>query len=266
MSKFIVYALIDPRNGEPRYVGKSQAGLRRPRAHLYPSSLRANNHKNNWIKSLEVNGFVPSIVVVEDVGQSEGLYEAEQRWIGKYREAGFQLTNLTDGGPGIIGHVHSEETIAKMSAKSKGRPVSAEARKKLSLTMTGRKRPMRKDNAHLIDTVYSREWLHRMYVGEEKNAGQIARLVGCVPTTVLTWLRKFEVPIKSFGDALKRTAHPGSHAPRPRAKFLDTLQNDEWLLERWNTGIRAAEIARQAGCSHSSVAKRLRKLVGLSRR
>ena len=39
-SKFLIYGLVDPRDGQLRYVGKSTSGLRRPRSHWYPRVIR----------------------------------------------------------------------------------------------------------------------------------------------------------------------------------------------------------------------------------
>ena len=41
--KFIIYALVDPRILEIRYVGLSTRGLERPRSHGRPSYLRGDD-------------------------------------------------------------------------------------------------------------------------------------------------------------------------------------------------------------------------------
>lgn len=129
--QFLIYGLFDPRNDELRYVGKSVSGLTRPKAHLFPSQLRAHTHKNNWIKSLQVRDMKPEVVILEETNR-ESLQELEKCAIQHYREMGFRLTNLTDGGEGCTGRKLSPEARAKISAAQKGRVRSEETRKKTS--------------------------------------------------------------------------------------------------------------------------------------
>jgi len=98
---------------------------------------------NSSIKKHGWANFKPIIV-------EQGWYTQEERdakeiaLIAKhgffYREGGGY--NLTKGGGGLIGHKHSEETKAKMSAAQKGKTQSAEHIAKNSAAKSGENNPM----------------------------------------------------------------------------------------------------------------------------
>src|SRR5690554_6491925 len=92
----LIYGLIDPRNNEIRYIGKSLYGLYRLKAHLAPSKLKIKSKKNSWIKSLLKLGLVPHIIVLDRAENEKELDQKEIEHIAKYTN----LTNLTKGGTG----------------------------------------------------------------------------------------------------------------------------------------------------------------------
>jgi hypothetical protein len=53
VSKFIVYALFDPRDGELRYIGKSSQGLKRAKSHIKNADLKRHGrtHKTAWFET-----------------------------------------------------------------------------------------------------------------------------------------------------------------------------------------------------------------------
>ncbi len=118
----IVYILIDPNTYEIRYVGLSTIGIKRTRQHLCPSRLKANTHKNRWIKSLLYRRQKPIVKAVQvwDNIKFKDLGEAEKYWIFYFRSIGCPLTNLTDGGEGTVGLKCSEETKRKISKATRG--------------------------------------------------------------------------------------------------------------------------------------------------
>ena len=136
MNKHLIYALSDPRPGERgavRYVGKSCTGMARPRQHFQPKRLASDDtYKARWIRSVLVDGYRPTIEVVEEFGTAEQLAEAEQFWICQFRALGFKLTNLTDGGDGGWGRPCTLQTRAKRAASMLGFRHSEETKRKLS--------------------------------------------------------------------------------------------------------------------------------------
>lgn len=142
MSRFIVYGLIDPRNGELRYVGKSSVGLTRPKAHRCNAILgRERTYKANWIRQLKAIGLDYEIEVLEELSSSDELNDAEVFWIQYFRFIGCRLTNLTDGGDGTPGRKRSLEERQRVSEALRGRKLTIEHKAKLSRIRRGKPTP-----------------------------------------------------------------------------------------------------------------------------
>lgn len=104
-----IYALIDPRDGTVRYVGKSVDVEQRVKAHLCESG---STKKIRWIQSLKRASLTPEIIILaEGFGSWEHV---EVEWIAHFRRLGHDLTNATEGGEGL--HNPSQETRAKIAA------------------------------------------------------------------------------------------------------------------------------------------------------
>lgn len=132
-SRFLIYALVDPRYQTVRYIGLSSVGLQRPAAHRCPSLLRGSNlHKVRWVKQLKSIGLTYEVVVLERCSSAKALFESERWWIASARRCGWRLVNLTNGGEGTLGFFPSAKTRAKLSAAHRGISVTAEARAKIS--------------------------------------------------------------------------------------------------------------------------------------
>lgn len=147
----VIYALIDPRTGRVRYIGKTnQKPQSRLRAHI---NERAKCHRCNWIAELKREGFEPQITVIEVCGRWP-WQETERYWIRMFLLSGAKLTNNTSGGDGVpdlppetrarmekvwLGRKHTPETIAKLKSINLGRKVSKETKLKHSRAMKGRK-------------------------------------------------------------------------------------------------------------------------------
>jgi hypothetical protein len=105
---YYVYAYLRE-DGTPYYIGKGQ-GNRAWQKHRY--------HKvpeNNKILILESN-------LTEDMA-----FQLEQKYITQYgrKDIGTGiLRNMTDGGDGIVGHKHSEETKKKIALARLGKPTN----------------------------------------------------------------------------------------------------------------------------------------------
>lgn len=143
MSRFLIYALVDPRHGKARYIGKSCSGMKRPDSHAKPGTLRrdTNPAKKRWIEELAALGLKYEIVILEELTEFAGLNERERWFIAEARRLGTTLLNMTDGGDGTIGHRHSAKARAAMSTARKGKsygPHSPETKAKMSETRKGR--------------------------------------------------------------------------------------------------------------------------------
>lgn len=134
-----IYGLIDPRNQQLRYVGKTVlAPARRLANHIWQA--RNSKHKRHvlaWIASLDAENLTPELVEIEKVDPFGDWEEAEQFWISYFRFIGSDLCNLTIGGEGAPGAKASEESRAKKREKCGplspmfGRPMPPQTRKAL---------------------------------------------------------------------------------------------------------------------------------------
>jgi hypothetical protein len=125
--KHYVYALIDPRNKAPYYIGKGKNG--RHKTHFYESALAncRNTHKVNKIKSIRKQGYSPSNhikILSKDLSESEAL-ELETFFI---EEIGLEnLTNLMKTDKAKSGkqnpfyeRTHSKKTRKHLSESKSG--------------------------------------------------------------------------------------------------------------------------------------------------
>lgn len=109
-----IYALLDPRTGEVRYVGKThQEPGKRLKEHLQ-NAKNGTEYSARWIATIVACGLKPEQIVLQ-VGVGPGWGKSEKKWITRYRLRGARLTNLTDGGEGCPGMIVSAETRAKLS-------------------------------------------------------------------------------------------------------------------------------------------------------
>lgn len=140
--KYIVYALLCPQCGCPRYVGQSSKGAARYQEHLQGVRCRdSSRHKKFWVQSLLDRDLKPEFVVLTQLPGPEYLDAAEIYWIAEMRRRGLPLTNLTSGGCGRKGHRDSPETIEKRAAHFRGVPKTEAHKAKISASLTGRPSP-----------------------------------------------------------------------------------------------------------------------------
>ncbi len=133
-----IYALIDPRDGVIKYVGKSYDPQERLKGHL-KNCKRTVTLKNRWIAKLKSLDLKPSIQILEEVLESE-WEDRERYWIKELQNQGYLLKNGDRGGKGRSSYVTSEETKRKISLANTGKRVSSETKRKISLANTGKKR------------------------------------------------------------------------------------------------------------------------------
>ena len=136
----VVYEILFP-NGK-RYIGKDVAWPARRKEHIWQSGRERPYQLCE--KRMKAIGWVHIVVVADGFGSEEELCEAERFFIAKHKTNVSRWRdeargyNLTDGGDGVCGLVHSEETKRKLSEGNVGKVVSEETRRKLSEAATGR--------------------------------------------------------------------------------------------------------------------------------
>lgn len=97
------------------------------------------------------------------------------------------------------------------------------------------------------NTLDSADWLREEYVAKGRSCPDIAKELQCDQATVNKKLKKAGIPLRSHSENGKRQEHLGSHAPRPRKVFAETVNDDQWVLDRKH--LNASEMAKQGKCS-----------------
>lgn len=159
-----IYALVDPRTQQCRYVGKADDPVRRLQRHLQKKRLQDRTHKATWLRSVVAAGFWPELFILEAVPK-HGWAQAEKFWIAYLRMVGAELTNGTHGGDGgsfkgeknpmhgrkgalhpCYGKPRTKEVIERIRAAQKGKkrnikPEVAEKLRAMAKARTGEKNP-----------------------------------------------------------------------------------------------------------------------------
>jgi len=140
-----IYGLIDPRNNQLRYIGKSIDPPKRLKDHIKESKgSRRNNHNYNWIRQLLAEGLRPVLEILEEIPEDDWR-EREMDWISAARIVGLELTNRTDGGEGVSSYTNRGRTISdehreNLSKALKGRVFTEEQKRNMSKNRRGKGR------------------------------------------------------------------------------------------------------------------------------
>ena len=128
-----IYGLIDPRDNQIRYIGKTNNPSHRYNDHI---SYRHTNHCSGWIKSLAKLNLRPRMFILEKTNP-DLWQESERAWISFFRELGCRLTNMADGGEGPLGYIKTEQHRKRLSESLMGKVITAVTRKRLRLSHLG---------------------------------------------------------------------------------------------------------------------------------
>lgn len=129
-----IYVLKHPDTLEIRYVGKTVRSLSRRLGNHIANAKgnKHNKHLSNWILSILREDKRPVIELIEECDYSV-WQEREKYWISQFPN----LINLTTGGDGCEGFIHSPETIAKLRLVNLGRKHTEEFKKAMSKRLKG---------------------------------------------------------------------------------------------------------------------------------
>lgn len=175
MQTFYVYELWDPIKKEPFYIGKGKhrpGYLPRYEDHLkkalgIKNFYDRNNHKLNRIKKIVREGSQLEIKIVletEDETVAFGKEIELIKFYGRRDNKTGSLTNMTDGGDGVSGHIYTENQRKEISFRMKGSGNPMYGKKH-----TPEARKMMSDAAKIrIPTPHTEEWKQHL---REDNAG-----------------------------------------------------------------------------------------------
>lgn len=85
-----IYALIDPRNNEVRYIGQTKNRTIRYKQHKQDQDENAAKHE--WIAEIKSLGLEPGYTILEEVDWDQRL-KREKHWIQHHQSLGATLTN-----------------------------------------------------------------------------------------------------------------------------------------------------------------------------
>jgi hypothetical protein len=128
-NQFYTYLHLNPQNGRAFYVGKGKDDR----------LLSSNKRNRHWQNIVNKHGFV-AVKFLSGLSE-KSAFETERSLIAIMRSIGYKLANMTDGGEGPAGMVHSDETKQKWSLAKTGKKrghYSAEHRQKISDSQKGK--------------------------------------------------------------------------------------------------------------------------------
>ncbi len=130
---FYTYAHYKPEGGL-FYIGKG-------------AGRRAYNmqDRNVYWKNIVAKHGNPNVEILAHWDTDEEALDHEVLLISCFKDMGYKLANLTDGGEGVSGYKHTEEALQKMRGRTGekhpmfGKPKSAEIKLKISQAKVGKK-------------------------------------------------------------------------------------------------------------------------------
>lgn len=188
MNEYYVYALYDPVNNFPFYIGKGKGD--RMWQH-FSEKKSSNRRKTAIIQALKDLGLELRADVIVDGLEEDAAYEIEHSII-KYIHQTYpgRITNVTGvrKPPSRKGAKLSDSQRDKMKGRispNRGKRLSIEARKKISSALKGRKHP---------DRFYiPKDRLFEMYITENMTKAHIAKLYGVYPGTLNRLLKEYSI-------------------------------------------------------------------------
>lgn len=114
---YYIYALVDPRDNQDRYIGRTSNPKIRYRRHCRNTS--GITHKENWLRLLKRLDLQPIMVILYQTEYYEESLRAEIEHILWRNQSGYDLVNSTEGGEGVLNPC--DETREKMSKAHKNR-------------------------------------------------------------------------------------------------------------------------------------------------
>ncbi|KKL99402.1 hypothetical protein LCGC14_1814790 [marine sediment metagenome] len=130
-----IYALRDPRDGEIRYVGKSNDPKQRLRFQISRAKHAPSTHLHSWIRGLLAEDLKPDQIILDAVAHNDWK-SAEAAWMAEMIRDGCRLVNLAAGGEGpTFGHEQSNAEKQTRSIAMKKRYEDPAEREKTAIAI-----------------------------------------------------------------------------------------------------------------------------------
>lgn len=131
-AKYYVYEHWRPDEGVIFYVGKGKE------RRAWEFKAGRNKWHRHIVSKLGDLGLSVDVRIIEHHDDEKAAFFQERGLISHWRSMGAHLVNVTDGGEGQSGYVHTEETREKLRIKMTGRKMTPEWRAKIGKSNTGR--------------------------------------------------------------------------------------------------------------------------------
>jgi DNA-binding NarL/FixJ family response regulator len=237
-----IYKLIDPRNNQIRYIGKTHESLSSRLSKHISYSLRNHRktHKENWILLLLGLGFRPIIETIEETTISE-WEEREKFWISFYNKNNCELTNLTEGGlPAFFKNKkHTTESKNKISQAGRGRTQTDFQKQRASECNKGPKTAQHKINSYISRSILKEREseILNLINNKGKTIPEVAKMFNVGVTTVwriynkkLAWQQNDSSKNIRFGASKSKSGYFGvTWRPRNK-KWGCSIQSNNKLL------------------------------------
>lgn len=231
-----IYGLVDPNDASHiRYVGMATR-ISRPFSHANEARNQKSppSYKLNWIRTLQVEGREPSVVVIEELAEGTSqsfLGFVESCYIKSLIEIGHRLTNLTPGGDGgatRTGHKNTDEHNARVSQSLLGHTVSIETRKVMRNKKLG-KELSQFHRQHISDSLAGKE---RPYLIGNRNASG----------------KRTDKTCNNISEALRGRELSESHKQHVSEGLVGIIRSDKTraLMSAWQKGKPKSEAHRAA--------------------
>jgi hypothetical protein len=133
MSKFYLYSHINKETSLPFYIGIGTKEVKNTYRGIFSRAFRKSGRSQYWKNYTKKHQYEVSIICESDFYDDIKALEIEYiRRYGKKKYKLGTLVNLTDGGEGVTGFKHSEESKKKMSIAKKGTKLSEEIKQTMS--------------------------------------------------------------------------------------------------------------------------------------
>lgn len=130
-----VYGLQDPRNGQLRYVGKSNNVDKRLCQHIHRAKSGTDTPVKEWLRELLVENYQPEVFIIEEV-PIQDVYAAEDFWWQYFRYIGADLLNCFRPLDGPL--YHREAIVRKVAEFHRGKHRSEQTKERISRAATRR--------------------------------------------------------------------------------------------------------------------------------